>query len=84
MNVKSCDKGINEAIYRSKLEKVLKTCDVITLHVDYNPTTDKLLGKKEFGLIRKGCFLINTSRGEIIDETALVTALKSKGCFYNR
>ncbi|MFN7181653.1 MAG: phosphoglycerate dehydrogenase [Planctomycetota bacterium] len=58
------------------LDTLLSSCDIITLHVPLNETTRNLIGKKEIRKMKKGSFLINTSRGEIIDENALCEALK--------
>lgn len=55
------------------IEEVLKVSDFVTLHL---PVQDKyIIGKKEIDLMKKGAFLINTSRGGIVDEVALVEAL---------
>ncbi|MBI2572623.1 hydroxyacid dehydrogenase [Candidatus Woesearchaeota archaeon] len=60
------------------MEKLVAQSDIITLHVPYNPHTHHLLNKKMFGLMKKGSYLINTSRGGIVDTDALVWALKTK------
>lgn len=58
------------------LETVLRESDFISLHLPLNQSTRKLIGKKELEIMKKTAFLINTSRGGIVDETALVEALK--------
>ncbi|MEK6845894.1 MAG: hydroxyacid dehydrogenase [Nanoarchaeota archaeon] len=60
-----------------KLEELLKSADIITLHVPYLPQTHHLINAKSFSLMKKGAYLINTSRGAIVDTDALVKALKS-------
>jgi len=60
------------------LEELLKKSDIITLHVPYLPQTHHLINKKSFALMKKGAYLINTSRGGIVDTDALFKALKSK------
>ncbi len=60
-----------------KLEELLKSADIITLHVPYLPQTHHLINAKAFSLMKKGAYLINTSRGAIVDTDALVKALKS-------
>ncbi|PIR47490.1 D-glycerate dehydrogenase [Candidatus Uhrbacteria bacterium CG10_big_fil_rev_8_21_14_0_10_50_16] len=60
------------------LTQLLNTADVISLHVPLLESTHHLIGKKELGLMKKTAFLINTSRGPVIDEAALVQALKQK------
>src|SRR3989338_2421477 len=65
------------------LAELLKISDVITLHVPLLPSTRHLIGWKELRLMKKSAFLINTARGGIVDEKALVRAIKSKqiaGC----
>ena len=60
-------------------ESVLyKKSDVISLHVPYNNDTHHLMNSKIFKKMKKTSFLINTSRGKIVNEKQLVTALKTK------
>ncbi|PJA47223.1 D-glycerate dehydrogenase [Candidatus Uhrbacteria bacterium CG_4_9_14_3_um_filter_36_7] len=66
-----------KALYRSK-EQLLKESDIISLHVPLLPSTFHLISKKEFKLMKKTAFLINTARGPIIDEKALLQALAKK------
>lgn len=58
--------------------ELLKQSDFVTLHVPLMPSTRHLIGKKELALMKKSAYLINTSRGAVIDEKALVAALKKK------
>lgn len=60
------------------LETLLRSSDFVTVHVPLTEETRRLIGRLELGLMKKGAFLINTSRGEVVDEAALVEAL-SKG-----
>jgi D-3-phosphoglycerate dehydrogenase len=59
------------------LEKLLKTCDVISLHVPETEFTQGMLGEKELALMPKESVLINASRGSVVDIDALTTSLKS-------
>lgn len=59
------------------LYKLLKESDFITLHVPLTSETERLIGKKEIKAIKKGAVIINTSQGKVIDEKALIDALKS-------
>ena len=59
------------------LPTLLKESDVITLHVTLTPETEKLLGKKEIATMKNGAVIINTSQGKVIDEKAMIDALKS-------
>lgn len=56
-------------------ETVLKTADIITLHVPGNADKSPVIGAKEIDLIKQGAWLINISRGGIVDEDALYNAL---------
>ena len=60
------------------LEGVLKTADFISLHVPLLPSTRHLIGAKQLKLMKQTAFLINTSRGPVIDEKALIAALQKK------
>lgn len=57
------------------LEQLLGESDIVSLHVPYMPSTHHLLNKERFALMKRGCVLINTSRGGLIDTAALVSAL---------
>ncbi len=59
------------------LETLLKNSDIVTIHVPLTPKTRHLIGAKELKLMKKGAYLINTSRGEVVDEKALIKALKT-------
>jgi lactate dehydrogenase-like 2-hydroxyacid dehydrogenase len=58
-------------------EELLQTADLITLHVFLGEGSKHLIGAQELGLMKSTAILINTSRGGVIDETALYTALRS-------
>lgn len=60
------------------LKTLLKTADFVDVHVPLLPTTIHLIGAKELKLMKNTAYLINTSRGPVIDEKALVSALKKK------
>ena len=57
-------------------EEVLKQSDFVSLNVAYNSETHHLIGKKEFELMSPNAYIINTARGPVIDEKALVIALQ--------
>lgn len=59
------------------LRELLQRSDVITLHVPLTSETQHMIGAKEFQLMKKGAFLVNTSRGAVVDEKTLLAALKS-------
>jgi len=59
------------------LDDVLRTADVVTLHVPLTPETRGLLGAVKLALMKPDAILINTARGGVVDEAALAAALKS-------
>jgi glyoxylate reductase len=59
-------------------DEVLREADFISLHPQLTPETRHLIGAREFGLMKKTAYILNTSRGPVIDEAALVSALKAK------
>ncbi len=58
------------------LETLLREAHFVSIHVPLTPETRYLIGEKELRLMRPDAFLINTSRGEVVDESALADALK--------
>ena len=62
----------------SNLEEIFTKCDVISLHVHVTDETKYMINKDLFGYINKDCYIINTSRGEIVNEKDIVKGLKSK------
>lgn len=58
--------------------ELLKTCDVITLHVPLSPQTHHMISTDQFNLMKKTAIVINTSRGPVIHEAALVDALEQE------
>ena len=70
------EEAIYDAIYVS-LDELLQQSDFISLHVPATPATHHLLGARELALMKPGAILINTARGSLVDERALVRALQS-------
>ena len=58
-------------------DTVLKEADVISLHTPLTPETRHMISTREFGLMKSTALLINTARGNLVDEVALIQALKS-------
>lgn len=61
-----------------ELEKLLRESDIISLHVPLTPETHHILNKDTLALMKKGSYIINTSRGALIDTQSLIDALKSE------
>ena len=59
------------------LETVLRKADFVSIHVPLLPATRHLIGEAQLKMMKKGAYLINTSRGPIVDEKALVEVLKN-------
>ena len=58
------------------LETLLREADFVTLHVPLTPQTRHLIGSRELELMKPSAYLINTARGPVVDEAALVAALR--------
>ncbi|XP_028593364.2 putative 2-ketogluconate reductase isoform X1 [Podarcis muralis] len=65
------------AVYCPKLEDLLQRSDFVILTVNLSPQTQKLIGRKELELMKPTATLINISRGQVVDQDALVNALKN-------
>jgi glyoxylate reductase len=59
------------------LDELLTGSDFVCIACDYNSSTHKLVGARELGLMQPSAFLVNTARGRIVDEPALIAALES-------
>ncbi|OOG19688.1 phosphoglycerate dehydrogenase [Sphingobacterium sp. CZ-UAM] len=60
------------------LEKLLKQCDLISLHVPFPAGSTALIGTAQFALMKPGTYLINTARGGLVDHRALLEALEGQ------
>ncbi len=67
-----------ECSFCESLEELLKESDVVSLHVPLLPQTKHLINAERLAIMKPTAYLINTSRGPVIDEVALVEALKNK------
>ena len=59
-------------------DELLAAADYVSLHANLSPGTRHLIGEREFNLMKPTAFLINTSRGPIVDEAALIRALTAR------
>lgn len=78
MKVIYCNRNTEVPGYkRVSMEELLETADVISVHVPLTAENKHLIGKKEFAQMKASAFFINTSRGAVVDEDALATALET-------
>ena len=61
---------------RASLDEMLEECDVVSIHCPATPETRHLIDAARLERMKPGSFLVNTARGDVVDETALVVALK--------
>lgn len=66
-----------EGVLLVSLEELLGQADLVSLHVDLNPETRGMFGAGQFAAMKPGAWFVNTARGEVVDETALLDALES-------
>lgn len=66
------------AVYKEKLEDLLGEADYVSIHVPLLDSTRHLINAESFKVMKNSAYLVNTSRGPVIDEEALVHALKNK------
>lgn len=63
------------ATYHAELDEMLPLMDVISVNCPANPSTHHLLNRRRLGLLQRHAYIVNTARGEVIEEDALVDAL---------
>lgn len=82
MNILYYDKRRNEALEREigvtyvDFERLLRESDIVTIHATLTSETRKMIGTRELRMMKKTALLVNTARGEIIDEKVLEQALR--------
>ncbi len=59
------------------METLLRESDILTIHINLNAQTRGIMGDKEFAMMKRGALLVNTARGPIVSEPALIKALES-------
>jgi phosphoglycerate dehydrogenase-like enzyme len=68
---------VSLGVRAAPLDELLRAADFVSLHVPHGPDTDRLIGARELGLMKPSAYLINTCRGPVVDEAALIEALRS-------
>jgi D-3-phosphoglycerate dehydrogenase len=61
------------------LDELVATSDVVSIHVPATPETESMFDARVLGAMKEGAILLNTSRGDVVDEAALVDALETRG-----
>jgi D-3-phosphoglycerate dehydrogenase len=69
---------VENSVYMTSLDDILARADFVSLHCDLNPTSYHLINAYTLGCMQPTAVLINTARGPIVDEPALVAALQNK------
>lgn len=64
--------------HRATPEMVARDADIVSVHVALKPETRGMIGAEFFSNMREGAFFINTSRGEIVDQSALIEAMRTR------
>jgi D-3-phosphoglycerate dehydrogenase len=65
--------------YKESAKEVAATADVLSVHTALNPATRGSINAEIFSVMRPGSYFINTARGEVVDQNALVDAIKNRG-----
>ncbi|MFN8489595.1 MAG: 2-hydroxyacid dehydrogenase [Caldilineaceae bacterium] len=65
-------------VTRTSLPDLLRQADIVTLHVSLTPTSHHLIGRTELALLKPTALLVNTCRGAVVDEAALIEVLTAK------
>lgn len=81
MNVVGTPSKLVDDVPRISLGELLATSDFVSVHVPLRPETRHLLGARELASMKRGSVLVNTARGAVIDEAALVGALRDGPLF---
>ena len=66
------------ASYVEELDELIRTCDIITIHCPHTPETHELIDANRIAMMKPSTYLINTARGDLIDENALIEALQEE------
>jgi D-3-phosphoglycerate dehydrogenase len=80
MKVLACDPqvGLPAWIGGGSIDDVCAKAEIVSLHASADAGNADMIGTNQFALMRAGCLFINTARGELVDEDALLSALRSR------
>jgi len=65
-------------IFKENLDDLLKESDIVSLNIPYTQETREMISKRELSMMKRSAYLINTSRGKVVNEKDLIQALKKK------
>lgn len=74
----SSERAAEVGVQRVEKDELLREADVLTIHLKLGDRTKGLVGARELGLMKPGAYLVNTSRGPIVSEDALIEALQER------
>ena len=74
----SAEKMEEDGVVKATIDEIMISSDFVSIHVPLIKATHHLMGERELKMMKKSAFIINTARGPIIDEKALVAALENK------
>jgi D-3-phosphoglycerate dehydrogenase / 2-oxoglutarate reductase len=74
----TAERAMAHGVRMASLEDLLARSDVVSIHLRLSARSEKLIGRQELRLMKSTAYLINTARGPIVDETALVEALRHR------
>ena len=77
MNVTPAHDAVDRYYEPGRLHEMLPQAEVLVLSVPHTPQTEKMIGAKELALLPPGAYFINVARGAVVDEAALIDALRS-------
>lgn len=84
LEIVGCDPYLDATVAREadiklvSLPELMRASDYVTIHTPLNKETHHLIGEKELSMMKRTAFLVNTSRGPVVDEQALVKALRAR------
>jgi len=77
MNLSSKPEVVDQYFKREELDKMLTQTEVLVVALPGTPLTKHMIGARELAWLKKGAYLVNISRGSVVDETAMIAALQS-------
>ncbi|MFT4436523.1 D-2-hydroxyacid dehydrogenase family protein [Caballeronia sp. 15715] len=74
----TADQAVEHGVERVDKDQLFRDADVLSVHLKLGERTYGIVGERELALMKRGAFLVNTSRGPIVSEAALIEALKAR------